>query len=341
MVINPSDSEWTCMRIRRTSLTIVLVLVVFLSIVSISAIGGVAMGTADDGDNDGDGLIESVERTVDTQVSPGETVEVEVTVELSEEATDLDVTENFDPAFADVAIVEDDGATISTPTNANDQVFGSWGSTDEVTLTYEVEIPDDAEPGDEFTIDGTVEADDEEATIEADTLSFAVVESADRDAPSAVDVGETFDVSVDVVLAQASDLDVNETFDPAFADVSIVDDDNATVSTPTEAGDELVASWGAVENVTLEYELTVSDDAEVGDQYEINGTLTVANTTHTIDGDKVTVSSNPAAAEYADEDGTVGAGGVGSAAADFRSGDLDAASIGDVAAAFRSGEAVL
>lgn len=178
-------------------------------------------------DEPAEGIV-SAERDIDqTTVEAGESTEVTVTVELAAESDDLRITENFDPAFGDLEVIDDDGATVTSPTDDNDQIFGSWGGTDEVTLTYEVTIPEDAEDGEEFTIEGSVE--DEDAGDETEPDGDTVIE-------------------------------VGEIDDPV--------------------------------------------------------------------------------AEYADDDGTVGPGGLGNAASDFRSGDLDPGTLGEVAAAFRSGTPV-
>lgn len=315
------------------------VLVMGLMLLAVIATGGVA-GTAPT-QGDATSVHESVNRTTTTSVAPGETVEITVDVNLNQPATDLQVIESFDPAFADVEIVDSDGATVAAVTDANDQATASWGLSQNVTLVYAVTIPESAAPGDEFTINGTVDADDTVTTTGTDTLVVDVVDSVERDIDSGVAPGGSVTADLAVNLSSTADVNVTETFSPAVTNLTVVAADGATVATATSANDEIFASWGNASSVTLSYELAVPTSAVQGDQYNVSGTVDVAGTTVDIGTDELVVSERPDAVEYADEEtGKVGASGVGSAAADFRSSNLDPSALGEVAAAFRSGERV-
>ena len=325
------------------SITILTFMSVF--IVVLGAVAGGAVAAAD-----GDAAatnetttdpIDEVDRTVADTAAPGDTVDVSISVNLNETATNFQITDEFDPAVADLRIVDDDGATVSESTDNNDVITGSWGSVDEVTLQYELDVAEEAEPG-EIEIDGVVTADGTEVDTGTDTVSISIVESTERDVAAGAKPGETVSAEVSAELSTVvTDLDLTETFDPSVDSLSVVNDDGATVSTSTDANDQLIASWGDVENVTLAYEFTIPDNATQGDTYDVFGTLETGNATVTVSTDEVVVSDRPEAVEYADEEtGTVTPGGLGSAASDFRDGTIDPSAIGEIAAAFRSGDEV-
>lgn len=325
------------------SITILTFMSVF--IVVLGAVAGGAVAAAD-----GDAAatnetttdpIDEVDRTVADTAAPGDTVDVSISVNLNETATNFQITDEFDPAVADLRIVDDDGATVSESTDNNDVITGSWGSVDEVTLQYELDVAEEAEPG-EIEIDGVVTADGTEVDTGTDTVSISIVESTERDVAAGAKPGETVSAEVSAELSTVvTDLDLTETFDPSVDSLSVVNDDGATVSTSTDANDQLIASWGDVENVTLTYEFTIPDNATQGDTYDVFGTLETGNATVTVSTDEVVVSDRPEAVEYADEEtGTVTPGGLGSAASDFRDGTIDPSAIGEIAAAFRSGDEV-
>jgi surface glycoprotein (TIGR04207 family) len=100
------------------------------------------------------------------------------------------------------------------------------------------------------------------------------VEEADRSVETtAVQPGDTVEVTVDVVLREGSSFTIDEGFDPAFADTEIVDPDGASFK--ANETDRVVAQYGTLGNdprgsATLVYEVTIPDDAEAGDTFEIS-----------------------------------------------------------------------
>jgi len=100
------------------------------------------------------------------------------------------------------------------------------------------------------------------------------VEEADRSVETTpVQPGDTVEVTVDVVLREGSSFTIDEGFDPAFADTEIVDSDGASFK--ANETDRVVAQYGTLGNdprgsATLVYEVTIPDDAEAGDTFEIS-----------------------------------------------------------------------
>ena len=97
----------------------------------------------------------SADRSIDrTELAPGESTTVTVTVSF-DEATDFEIDEQFGPAFADVSIVDADGASFSAAENG--RVVARYGQLGDdprssATLVYEVQVPADAADGETFDI---------------------------------------------------------------------------------------------------------------------------------------------------------------------------------------------
>jgi hypothetical protein len=97
----------------------------------------------------------SADRSIDrTELAPGESTTVTVTVSF-DEATDFEIDEQFDPAFADVSIVDADGASFSAAESG--RVVARYGQLGDdprssATLVYEVQVPADAADGETFDI---------------------------------------------------------------------------------------------------------------------------------------------------------------------------------------------
>ena len=97
----------------------------------------------------------SADRSIDrTELAPGESTTVTVTVSF-DEATDFEIDEQFGPAFADVSIVDADGASFSAAENGRVVArYGQLGDDPQssATLVYEVQVPADAADGATFDI---------------------------------------------------------------------------------------------------------------------------------------------------------------------------------------------
>lgn len=324
--------------------TIVLCLVV----TGVAVFGGVTAGAASTDtaqpQYDSADPIVAVNQSVPDDAEAGETVPVELSIELSEPADQrVDVTTNFDPAVGDITIVDDDGATVAQSTNSNDALAASYGAVESVTLQYEMRVPANASDGDEFNINTTVSVDETYERTPTSTLTVVdeTIESTDRSAPAGAEPGESITVSTNVTLdSTVTDLNITETIEPAAEQATVVDADEATLATATS--EEIVASWGDTRAVTLTYEITLPEEnVTKGDIYTINGTVTADGTTATIDNSTVRISDVPGAVQYADEEtGQVTNDGLFTAAADFRDGNAGPQALLDTADAFRSGSPV-
>ncbi|MBP1923653.1 hypothetical protein J2751_002698 [Halorubrum alkaliphilum] len=327
-------SSWT-----RTRVALVVACVLLAA-----AVGLAAPAAADAAPSDED-PIESVTQSVPDTADPGDTVTVELTIAIDGDIERLDVVTTFEPAVADVTVIDDDGATVSEVTDANDELVASYGDVDEVTLEYEVAIAEDAAEDDTVELVADVEADEAFEREATDTITVVdeTIENVTRDVPAGATAGDTVEVTTTAELDEpTTNVSITDQFETPVADLTIVDDDNATVSEATDANDELAASWGDVRNVTLVYELTLpEDDVEAGDSYAITTTV-AADAETTTESHEIVISDVPGAVEYADPDtGEVDANGMLDAASDFRErDDVDANTLLDAAAGFRSDDPV-
>lgn len=324
--------------------TIVLCLVVTGVAVFGSVTAGATSADAIHPQYDSTDPIVAVNQSVPESAEAGETVSIELSINLSEPAEQrVDVTTEFGPAVNDIEVIDDDGATIAEPTSSNDVLAASYGSVESVTLQYEIVVPANTSDGDEFNISTTVSIDETYERTPDNTLTIVdeTIESADRSAPAGAKPGESITVSTNVTLdSTVTDLNITETIEPAAEQTSLIDSDGATLATATP--DKIAASWGNTDAVTLTYEVTLPEEnVSEGDVYTINGTVTTGDATATINSSRIRISDVPGAVQYADEEtGQVTNDGLFTAAADFRDGNAGPQALLDTAAAFRSGSSV-
>lgn len=328
--------------------TVPTTVILCLAVIGVAVFGGITAGaTGTDtiqAQSDSTDPIVTANQSVPENAEPGDTVPIELSVELSEPANQrVDVTTDFGPAVEEITVVDDDGATVAESTNSNDALAASYGAVESVTLQYEIVIPADASIDDEFNINTTVSVDETYERSLTDTLTVGdkTIESTDRSVPAGAEPGESVTVTTNVTLeSTATDLNITETIDPAAEQATVVDSDGATLATTTR--EEVVASWGDTDTVALTYELTLPEEnVSKGDKYTISGTVTADGVTATIDKSTVIISEAPGAVQYANkETGKVTNDGLFNAAADFRGGNAGPSALLDTAAAFRSGSPV-
>jgi len=223
--------------------------------------------------DDDSGAVRSVD---DETLAPGESATVRVEVDR-DEATNFTVIEEFNPAFASVEIVDDDGADFSGVRDANDELFATYGDRENVTLVYEVTAGDDANAGTAYQFDGFTDVNGSELTTggtdELDVQSesddnWDLTRSADD---TTLEPGESTVVSVEITGNETTNFTLVEEFNPGFASVEIVDDDGADFSGVRNANDELFATYGDRENVTLQYRVTAGEDVDEDASYQLGG----------------------------------------------------------------------
>jgi hypothetical protein len=244
--------------------------------------GGLAItGTAQESGIDADRSIGS------SEVAPGETTTVTVNVSAASPQS-IEVTDSFSPAFGTVQVV-DSGDAISSA--KEDQVISTWGLTDSASLTYEVTVPSDAEPGTEYQLSGNATVGETTVDIAGDGVITVADDTGtggddggddnttvpDDGAERSIErteltPGESTTVTVSVGLQESVDqLNWQTSFQPAFESATFVD--NSGADFPVLEADSGLAAWANVDAVTFSYEVTVPEDAQPGDTYEINGTI--------------------------------------------------------------------
>lgn len=124
--------------------------------------------------------------------------------------------------------------------------------------------------------------------------------------------GETTTVTVDVEQTTTGDPAVYQEFNSSFADIEIVTTDpSAAVVASTDSNDGVVAVWENTATATLQYEVTVPDNASDGEVYQLTGEVETENETTDITGDTQIVVS---------EDDSSGSSGSGSGSSSGSSG---------------------
>lgn len=88
--------------------------------------------------------------------------------------------------------------------------------------------------------------------------------------------GETTTVTVSVSAESSGNITVIDEIAPAVDELTNVDFEPAPViQNEREANDGTVAIWSETDSATIEYELTIPDDATVGETFEFDGTATL------------------------------------------------------------------
>ena len=228
------------------------------------------------------------DRTISqTGLDADETATVSVTVAF-EEPANFTVVEAFD-SFGSVEIIDDDGATYSGVTDANDEVFATFDDREEATLVFEVTLAEDASPG-VHSFDGFVEADVErllttgedtvESLVDDDAADVTFTRSIDE---GVLTPGNSTTVTHTIQLDEPANVTLVDGMD-AFESVEIVDDDGAVYSGVTDSNDEVFATYTDREEVTFSFEVTVNETPE-DDVYSFDGIVEVEGTETSVSGD--------------------------------------------------------
>ncbi|WP_435094464.1 COG1361 S-layer family protein [Halorubrum sp. N11] len=83
--------------------------------------------------------------------------------------------------------------------------------------------------------------------------------------------GESTTVSVEIELDGEGDPAIFERFDPNFEDVVLIAANPDPIDLLSGSTIDLFATWEATDTATLEYKVTVPEDAEIGDTFTISG----------------------------------------------------------------------
>lgn len=232
--------------------------------------------------------VESADRTLsEDEALAGSTVDVTIDTTLDEDGT-LGIVEEFDPAFADVEVIAEDPETfVAGPDDANEEFVATWDEeATEFSITYRVTIPEGADVGDEFTIDGEVQPDGDadraedlgESVItvtdeppEAGTLDVTVVNEDDDDAPIEDTTVDVFDDDDNLVDTLTTDVDGEASAELAPGDYQIV----AYADGFTQARDDVTIEDEETTSVEIGLEEVTIDETiasgEVGEDIVFEG----------------------------------------------------------------------
>lgn len=289
-------------------------------------------------DDGGETSIESATRSIsDTSVTTGDTVDVTLDVNFSGSGV-AEVNELIDPALprGSVEIVDSgDGSTFANYRETTGRLSAAYSGVNNTTLTYSVTIPADAD-GETYRFSGSDATGDSSITVaeEGDITDVTREISPSSPAP-----GSTVTVSLDAEFRDgALSPSITDEISPALAgdNVAVASDDGATISEYQPTTGLVTANYeSSREGAVFQYEITIPEDAEVGDTYDLalRGSDDIRTITVGDEGSELATYADP-------ETGVVGPAGLGDAAADFRAGEIGPGTLGEVAAAFRSAEPV-
>lgn len=285
-----------------------------------------------------DAGLESATRTIsDTSVSPGDTVDVTLDAEFNGTGV-VDLTERVDPVLPrdSVEIIDSgDGSTFANYRETTGKLSAAYSGVENTTLTYTVTIPEDADDGETYEFSGSDASGDRTISVEDGDITDVTRNVL----PSNPAPGSTVTVSLDAEFRDgALSPSITDEITPALDSENVVvsDDDGATISEYQASTGLITANYdGDRDGAVLQYEITIPEDAESGDTYELALRGSPDTETITVGGG---VSDPPGV--YAGPDGVVGPVGLGDAAADFRAGEITPGELAETAAAFRSGEPV-
>ena len=240
---------------------------------------------------------EPVRSIAETALSPGETTTVSVSVAF-DDATNFTIVETFEP-FEEVELVDDDGASASSVTGRNDELFATFTDRERATVVFDVTVAEDASSG-IYRFDGFVEEGEERSTTVGDDaveVPFGEEPFATRSiGNSLVAPGGTTTVTVSVGFDEPTTFTVVDSMDAVDA-IELVDDDGADFSGTTDSNDELFATYTDREEASLVIEVTVDESGD-GDSHAFDGFVDVEGSNLPIDGaDELWVASVPDGAE--------------------------------------------
>lgn len=249
----------------------------------------------------------TTERSISaTELIPGDSTTVTVSVDLTEEVSEFDWNVEFTPAFADAEFV--DTADASFPTLDPDQGLASWADVQSFTFSYEVTVPDDAQPGEEFAFDGQVSGSIEKSVTGDQRIEIADVPETEghlQVSNQSVPAGDQLVIdeantslayAVVVELGDGTELGTSE---PLEAGENI-SDYTVELDQPLEKSDEVVVRLA-----------TVTEDGEIGTPIQ------------TADGYLETSVSVEVGADVYSDDSEFGPNSVFSAIEDWRAGEID------------------
>jgi VCBS repeat-containing protein len=228
----------------------------------------------------------TAERSVDTSSpDPGETVLVTTTVTLDSEA-EVDFADRFDPGFASAELVSvelagEEQSTVFESTNGGGVVvLVESAGPGELVLSYELEIPQDAAIGEEYSFDGLINLDGEPVTVEG--VSTLTVGQAGT---------STFEVGLDPVdeVTAGSEITVEYTVENT-GDVEGTQEIRFTVANSQVDSETVTLGAGERTTGTFSYVTTDEDSPEIpvavtGDNDTATVTVTVNQANQSGTGD--------------------------------------------------------
>lgn len=209
---------------------------------------------------------------------------------------------------------------------------------EDATVEWDVTVPDDAEVGDTITLSGDALTGNNERTsfIYTVEITDAAITEATMTGDEEAVAGDTVDLSLettaDAAIISAVQINPDEQADHVngFNDTTVVD---AGAETQVEEPG-FIAYAEAQEDVTVEWEATVPEDAAVDDTITITGDVLDDNQNRQSFTHTVTVIDDPAD-KYRNDNGDVDDRGLIDALSDWRNDDIKDVTLIDILSEWR------
>lgn len=228
-------------------------------------------------------------RIENATLEPGQSTVVSVHVETEDKASPA-VYETIDAGEATVELVNaSPSATVTGVSDDNTNVFAAWNGTDDAAIRYRITAPENASSGETVSINGDAEVASHRVGIDGESTitvrSGTNITTAERTVDrKTVAPGESVTVSTTVALSKTGDIALYEAFGEEVKPVDIVDDSPPSAISTVRNSSELVAIWEETDSATIEYEITISSEATIGETVALDGVLDVWNDSHEVTG---------------------------------------------------------
>lgn len=211
----------------------------------------------------------------ETEVAPGGSTTVELSVDFDGELGELEIVridDQFDPGFADIEVTSRvPGGGEGGPGPDNEELIAVWNEeAEEYSLSYEVTLPADADPGDEFEITGTLTIGDDEEALPSETI-IVVDEIPDETGlelrPSDASARSDDEVTLDIVVTGPDDgisgfdvaLETDDVDVATFADYELTNDAEIDDSEVADDGSLLTLDVDLLESHEEDFSVTIAE----------------------------------------------------------------------------------
>lgn len=265
--------------------------------------------------------------------SPGEEVTITATVSTNSNESISLVEGRFD---SNLTIVE--GSSTQSQFIGNDATYEViyLSPVDEDTIEYTVEVPDNATTGTEYTLNGTVIGSSEEKSIGETIISVEPPTPTVERSPTTTTASPGSEVDITLNLSSVENDSLISITENIGQNIKF-SGGNSEKSQLTEQDGELTVVYvQPVQQDTVEYTVTIPENAETNSKYNISGTVTT-NSVVEYPTNKTTISvTRDTAEKYTNDQGETTTSSLREAIEDWRNGSADTTTLREVISNWRA-----